>query len=59
MRKLVERCYRAGFKLGTMGVEVEVGGSQQVSEFSTIGLSIIAGMQAYNSFTSYIIILFI
>jgi hypothetical protein len=28
-----------------MGVEVEVGGSQQVSEFSTVGLSVIAGLQ--------------
>ncbi len=36
---------RASAKLGTMGVEVEVGGSHRVSEFSTAGCSVVAGLQ--------------
>jgi len=36
---------RASAKLGTMGVEVELGGSHRVSEFSTAGCSVVAGLQ--------------
>ena len=36
---------RASAKFGTMGIELELGGSQQVSEFSTAGCSVVAGLQ--------------
>ena len=36
---------RASAKLGTMGVELELGGSHRVSEFSTAGCSVVAGLQ--------------
>lgn len=36
---------RASAKLGTMGVELELGGSHRISNFSTAGCSVVAGMQ--------------
>lgn len=36
---------RASAKLGTMGLELELGGSQRVSNFSTAGCSVVAGVQ--------------
>ncbi len=36
---------RASAKLGTMGIELELGGSHRVSSFSTAGCSVVAGVQ--------------
>ena len=36
---------RASAKFGTMGMEFEVGGSQQITEFSSAGCSIATGLQ--------------
>ena len=36
---------KAAAKVGTSGVELELGASQQISEFSTAGCSVIAGLQ--------------
>ena len=40
---------RASAKFGTMGVELELGGSRRISNFSTAGCSVVAGMQVANT----------
>lgn len=40
---------RASAKLGTMGMELELGGNQQVTEFSSAGCSVVTGLQVQST----------
>lgn len=41
---------RASAKFGTMGMELELGGTQQITEFSSAGCAVMAGMQVQRPF---------
>ena len=47
---------RASLRLGTSGIELELGGTQRLSEFSSMGLAVSVGLQVLQGFHLRVIV---